>query len=465
MRPLASDATLHSNRPVVERREQVYRIVCQILAGQSKHVNWSVFSPSAWGFLVNVAQEEGVAPLLCYTLDAAGWPEGMPPLCRHDLRAAYYHTAAHNLLIYQELTRILTAIHNPALSPVEGSQFTIRTVVLKGAALARTIYPDMALRPLSDIDLLVPRQYLEPAVQALRSLGYAEPHPEMVRGLNRATSWHVHLRGGPHQRIAVELHWNLIASDSDWRTPPLGWFWEQTERWKVEKGKWKKENGGGSPSNLHSPSSVFHLTPTAHLLYLAAHLMLQHGGAEARLLWFYDLHLLIAREGERLDWDELVGRAGEFRWAPALHAALSGLQARFDTQIPHRVLDSLAQIHDPQAQRLVQRKAVQTQAETTGIRVVLARLDWRARLRLAWSIACPSPDYMRWRYKPEPAWLWPLYYPYRWFVILRDGLFTLWRIGRGKMEERKWKGENGRREKRKKGEKWKRKKGAGEFRE
>lgn len=44
---------------------------------------------------------------------------------RHNLQATYYATAAHNLLIYQELARILRAIDNPVLSAVEGSQFTI----------------------------------------------------------------------------------------------------------------------------------------------------------------------------------------------------------------------------------------------------------------------------------------------------------------------------------------------------
>jgi hypothetical protein len=39
---------------------------------------------------------------------------------------------------------------------------------------------------------------------------------------------------------------------------------------------------------------------------------------------------------------------------------------------------------------------------------------------------------MRWHYKPRPAWLWPLCYPYRWLDILREGLSTLWRIARNR---------------------------------
>jgi len=125
-------------------------------------------------------------------------------------------------------------------------QLKIPVVILKGAALATTIYPNPALRPLSDIDLLIPRQHLEPAVQALKSLGYREPYPEMAPELNRAIHYHTHLRGGPQQSVAVELHWNLVAGDTDWRTPSLDWFWTQTEPISI----------------LHSPFSNLRLQPT-----------------------------------------------------------------------------------------------------------------------------------------------------------------------------------------------------------
>jgi len=49
---------------------------------------------------------------------------------------------------------------------------------------------------------------------------------------------------------------------------------------------------------------------------------------------------------------------------------------------------------------------------------------------------------MRWRYRPRPAWLWPLWYSYRWFDMARDGVATVWRIGKGIREKGK-KGERG----------------------
>lgn len=443
-------------------RDQVYRSLCLTLGDQSDAVdrqpNWQAYSATDWDLLVTMARTEGVAPLMYHTFRTTDWPAPMSDHHRHQLQTAYYAAAAHNLLIHQELTRILAALANQPTNK--------QIILLKGIALGPTLYPDQALRPVSDIDLLLPREQIDTTVQTVKSLGYRTATPEMAAGHNEAAGHHVHLRGGPEDSVAVELHWNLVSSDTDWRTPPMDWFWSQTEEWKmesgkgkmeggrgkVEKGKWKREKGedlsddvDSPPSDVHSPfsnlqptSSILQLTPTAHLLYLAAHLMLQHGGAQARLIWYYDLHLLIGQAGDRLDpstgsglrWEELLARAREFRWAPALHAALEGTQERFGTPLPAGFLDALAETQDQQAARSVARRAGPVQTRAVRTWDTLAAKSWRARLRHAWTLACPSPEYVRWRYEPQPAWLWPFYYPYRWLDILRDGLTTVWRIVR-----------------------------------
>ncbi|MFQ5859502.1 MAG: nucleotidyltransferase family protein [Anaerolineae bacterium] len=420
------------------------------LAGHPDLVDWQSFSPADWDLLIATARTQGVAPLLYHALNtypergrrAAGWPESMPAHTHRELQAAYYATAARNLLLYQELAHILAALR-VSLSPL------LPVILLKGAALATSVYPRTELRPMRDLDLLVPHQHLATAVQAVQSLEYREVYPEMTPGLNRVAGHCVHMRGGPQRSVAVELHWGLVAGDTDWRSPPLDWFWTQTEKWKMDNGGRERENEAQPPtfslqppisnpkSEIRNPKSeILTLTPTAHLLYLAAHLMLQHGGAQARLLWFYDLHLLVSRCENRLDWDELLARARLFRWAAALHAALRGTQDRFDTPLPHGFLDALAETRDPQATRMVERKAGLPRTRATNVWHALTSLDWRTRLRLAWGLACPSPTYMRWRYNPWPAWLWSVYYPYRWFDIVRDGLSTLWRLVRGRVADK-----------------------------
>ncbi len=424
--------------------------LCRLLSSEVDAALTSTLSPDDWRLLASAARREGVAPLLYRILEEqkSRKTEGqtrtgqrpsapllpcppapllrVPADVRADLRQAYYAATARNLLLYRELSRILTA-----LSPIP-------VVILKGAALAATLYPSIGLRSMGDLDLLATEDRLAEAVARLKALGYVQPHPEMTAGLNALAGHHVHLQGGQDLRLAVELHWTLVGGRHDWRCPSLPWFWSQTEEWKMEEGRGKLEGGNEIPSStLHFPSlrlgsgqaSTFQLTPTARLLYLSAHLMLQHGEARSPLRWFYDIHLLVTREGQRMDWDELVVRARQFHWAPALRAALAGAAARFATPLPAGLLESLMDGADPRDQALVQRKArPQTRGERVGD--ALASLGWRARLSLVLANVAPSPAYVRWRYKPRPAWLWPLCYPYRWFDTLREGLSTLWKIAR-----------------------------------
>jgi hypothetical protein len=47
-------------------------------------------------------------------------------------------------------------------------------------------------------------------------------------------------------------------------------------------------------------------------------------------------------------------------------------------------------------------------------------------MRIWLAVVFPSPAHIRWRYHPQPDWLWPLYYPVKWFGMARDGLRLLW---------------------------------------
>ena len=56
------------------------------------------------------------------------------------------------------------------------------------------------------------------------------------------------------------------------------------------------------------------MSPTATLLYLIAHLKLQHGSSEPKLLWYFDIHQLILMIGQYIDWDVVWKKAKDFNW-------------------------------------------------------------------------------------------------------------------------------------------------------
>lgn len=83
-------------------------------------------------------------------------------------------------------------------------------MVLKGSEFADRLYPDAALRPFTDLDLLVPRSAASSVAAAMGDLGYAAQPPQ---GLKHTERYGQQIWTHPDHPIAkVEIHWNLVNS-------------------------------------------------------------------------------------------------------------------------------------------------------------------------------------------------------------------------------------------------------------
>jgi hypothetical protein len=361
---------------------------------------WDTFSGNDWEQLVTKAQTHGLAPLLYWILSRSGKFSILPELTRNSLRAAYYGTWVYNQLILKELETLAKAF-KPA---------GIQVVVLKGACYALTIYPDIGLRPMSDLDLLVLGVKRSEAVQIAKSHGYKKTLPEASRGLDDLLGHHASLQKTGSPSISLEIHDSLVADHSFRYAVPVEWFWGQIEPL--------------STSLEASHQDLFMLTPTAQVLYAASHAMLQHGGKNAPLRWFYDLNRLICFYSDRLDWELLLSQARIFEWGSALDAAFSKTVSCFNTPVPKEVLTKLLGQND-RHRKLVALKQVRPVMHSLDEGQKLLSLKGYSRLRLFLALLAPSPAYLRWRYHIKNSWTTPFYYVIRWWGIFKDGFRSL----------------------------------------
>jgi hypothetical protein len=89
----------------------------------------------------------------------------------------------------------------------------IRSSPLKGPQLSRAIYGDPGRRLSSDVDLLVPAEQLNDAVEVVRGLGYQAPHDHVrADGLPLLHFALLHEQG---TLPAVELHWRIHWYERD----------------------------------------------------------------------------------------------------------------------------------------------------------------------------------------------------------------------------------------------------------
>ncbi len=401
------------------------RLVCAMLAGRERADTLANLDQDDWAELVEDACRQGVGPLLAWTLSEQGWPAGVGPEHKRTLVTAWRASLVHNLLMLRALLHVLETLAQRPAVPV---------VLLKGAALGPTVYPKAELRPMGDLDLLVPRERIDQAVRRLETAGWQPMHVAMIPGQTPEGQRHVSLKSTGSTPVVVELHWTLAGAEGQRHGPDMDWFWDQTEPFDprrlglpVPPSLLEGVQSGGQPV-------CFTLTPTAQPLYLAAHVMLHHAGPAGRLIWFYDLHLVIERQGERIDWEALVRRAGQFHWAPALRKALDGTHALFGTALPARLLDDLATASAGQSPALGPWGSTPVQTRVTAGLATAATLEWRVLVRYVWGTVMPSPAYLRWRYDLDWGWLWPLYYPYRWADLAGDALRTLWTVLRQRVE-------------------------------
>lgn len=385
----------------------VYRALCAALVGRGGEVDWPTFTSDDWSLFEQMAYGERVNHLLCAAWTDGLWPLAVPRPIRLRLVAHFALAQVAQRALFQELADRVLAALAPAVEPV---------VLLKGGALAPMLYPSLALRPMSDVDILVRPEQLAQAVRRLEALGYGESAPAMGTAESPVTGYHVRRTCQSPVPLTVEVHQSVAAATDG---ANMAWFWTQLEPMALC-------GSDGAVRACHM------LSPTANLLHLSAHLMLHHGEAQAALVQFYDLHLLVDRWGERVNWQEAVCHADEMEWTPALWAAMQGCADRLGTRWPEGSLAALTRRASVRTAHMVQERA-QPQATTLAALVWLAlkSLSWPARAQWLGELVFPRPAYVRWRYRPNPAWLWPLCYFVRWGRGLCHAWRTLMLMARG----------------------------------
>lgn len=155
--------------------------------------NWE---PEAAQSFLHAVRYHGVSGLLVERDSIANWPPDIALQIREEARQRAMWELRHRSLL-SELLAVLAA---------KG----VRTVLMKGAALAYDVYGDPAARPRSDTDVLIAASDLPQARQALERLGFA-PHP-MTAGqdddLAQQESWVRDCGDGTSHD--VDVHWQVL---------------------------------------------------------------------------------------------------------------------------------------------------------------------------------------------------------------------------------------------------------------
>jgi hypothetical protein len=145
--------------------------------------------------------KQGISPLFYWNLKKINYDKYVPSEIIKNLEKIYYSNLARNMLLYDELNKILMAF----------TKAGIDTVVLKGAFLAEEIYKNIGLRPMSDIDLLIKEEDLQKAKKELIELKYAATIIFSTKFQEQYQTLRIEELPFIHQdkKIYIEIHWDI----------------------------------------------------------------------------------------------------------------------------------------------------------------------------------------------------------------------------------------------------------------
>ena len=159
-----------------------------------------------WESLVDAAFAESLAPLVYYNLKDLAEIHLVPQEALQKLKVAYYGNLARNTALFSELHRIMEACDNR----------NVDTMVLKGAALANTVYGNIALRSMFDIDILVQQKDLSCVRDIMFDLDYiVNTHVKSEEWYSRRHGFHLAPFVHKRKYINVEVHWNVAKKTFD----------------------------------------------------------------------------------------------------------------------------------------------------------------------------------------------------------------------------------------------------------
>lgn len=263
-----------------------------------------------WERLVTLARADGVVNLLFTHITAAGLlpntPEPQIERMRQDYGAVAISTRRLEITFASLLPRL--------------QEVGARVIVVKGLALARRLYGDIALRPISDIDLIAHLEEAPKWTAALRAAGFTP-----VSGKSQPLSKHVlrfrEMQFSNTRGQTIEIHVNICRYPAYQGAFPMRDVWARAR---------PLDSLGGYALGL---------APADEVAFLCMHYAVQH--QIGRLIWLTDVAEIARRIPDNPAWDALVEDAITRGVAAPVAVTLARAQALLDAPIPIAALERL----------------------------------------------------------------------------------------------------------------------------
>ena len=261
--------------------------------------------------LLNIARDNNVSQRL-YTLLREH--HDMPHGFMVEIRKDYFSTAARNTLIYSAFKNVIEAFNKNGID----------AIAMKGIALAELIYQDIGLRGMSDVDLLIRKEDIKRANDALEDMGYYAVDLSRFDGSdNYLTTCDYRSENPLHPSFHV--HWHIVNS-----TIPAPYLSKinMDEIWR------------DAVQVMIADVPALTMSPHHFLIHLSEHAMRVTHSA-SKLIYLVDIKALAERYKDTLDWHKVVETSKNYGLDKFVYNILSFCKMNIAFDVPEVVLNNL----------------------------------------------------------------------------------------------------------------------------
>lgn len=361
-----------------------------------------------WDYIVDYSYNQGISPLVYWNLNKISNGKNVPPEILKKLEKLYYGNLARNMILYEELNKVLKAFKK------EG----IDTIVLKGAFLAKEVYENIGLRPMSDIDLLIREEDYQKAKVELTKLMYSTDVflTKYYEQLQTVLSNEL-LFKHKDKKVLIDLHWDILPPESCYKIN-INELWKNTKPIKI------------------SDIEIFALAPEDLLIHLCLHLdnHINYSRSAAQHFKDYcDIAEVTRHYKETINWNYFLQSSKDSGIEKPVFESLSIANNYLGAIIPENILSSLESTkkNPDKAFERVTQDNLDEKDEWNKIKyyMKLKKIDstWN-RLRLLFEYSFPSKEFMIYRYSIENEKKVYIYYLIRSREMLQWGLPILGKL-------------------------------------
>lgn len=208
----------------------------------------------------------------------------------------------------------------------------IEVMAVKGIPLSLTVYNNLAIRPMYDVDILVPLSTKMEAIQFLRDKGFV---PDDERILEFSLIYGKGMGFKNESGFEVDLHWRPLL-DSIMNSDPDD-FWDKARPIKI----------GNTRALIMSPED--------ELLCTFVHGLRRKPLPPIR--WVADAVSIIRNNKDNLDWDRFLAYSVKYKVVIQVKSGLGYIYQTFDLPVPEDVIRKLKRISPSYSEKVIYKQA------------------------------------------------------------------------------------------------------------